>query len=92
MYICVIFDLLVTFSCTLGLGYNIHEGSEKEIIMYNKLGDVLLHGDLNAKVLQQMMTTCIYQCMICNKVLVRFMYQSKMKMFNGRKFCDSFEN
>lgn len=56
----MIYDLLVTFSYTLGLDYNILKGSEKEITMYNKLGDVLLRGDLNAMILQQMMTTCIY--------------------------------
>lgn len=80
MYICVIFDLLVTFSYTLGLDYNIHEGSEKEIIMYSKLGDVLLRGDLNAMILQQMMTTCIYQCMIYNIVLISKLETEKFKM------------
>lgn len=45
---CVIFDLLVIFDW---FDYNIYEGFEKEIIMYNKLGDVLFCWDLNVMIL-----------------------------------------
>lgn len=81
---CAIFDLPVTFDW---LDYIIYEGSEKEIITYNKLGDVLLRWDLNAMILQQMMTTCIYQCMIYNIVLKSKLETEKFKM--GKKTVEA---
>lgn len=50
MYICVICDPPATSSYTLGLDYDILERLGKEMTLYNKLGEVFLCGDLNAKV------------------------------------------
>lgn len=115
LYICVIYYLLVTFSYTLGLDYNILEGSEKEITMYKCIISQVVSYSLGLKCndfaanddntylpmydIQYGVNKQIRNREIKDgkkdsrgKDLLDLCISQKMRMLNGRIFCENFEN